>query len=204
MSSSTVEESNISCLSVSYWWLFCVRALIPTHVSFGFAALPENSRMWSPDFLSWRVFTSWWIFRGLMFTVWQFQVECVSAFEPASCSTLRRSRAVTSPLILKSGARIQIITEKLINVFLKVNNEQYLRIEGDEHGEGPHCCQNRFYLNYTSDFRRHQCSLKVSEVMRSRTLNRNRSCSRTLIHKVSCSYLQLNNSKMYKQHFKVI
>lgn len=75
------------------------------------------------------------------------------------------------------------------------------------------------YLNYTSDLSRldpppscwvsslnwrHQCSLKVSEVMRSRTLNRNRSCSRTLIHKVSCSYFQLNNSKMYKQHFKVI
>lgn len=91
-----------------------------------------------------RVFTSWWIFSGLMFTVWQFQVECVSAFEPASCSTLRWSRAVTSPLILKSGARIQIITEKLINVCLKVNNGQYLRIEGDEHGEGPHWCQNRF------------------------------------------------------------
>lgn len=141
--------NSIRAPSTHQLWRLCsdcfVSELWYRHTSvFGFAALPENSRMWSPDFLSRRVFTSWWIFSGLMFTVWQFQVECVSAFEPASCSTLRWSRAVTSPLILKSGARIQIITEKLINVCLKVNNGQYLRIEGDEHGEGPHWCQNRF------------------------------------------------------------
>lgn len=140
-----LHQSPINTSALTFVFRLFVSELWYRHTSvFGFAALPANSRMWSPDFLSRRVFTSWWIFSGLMFTVWQFQVECVSAFEPASCSTLRWSRAVTSPLILKSGARIQIITEKLINVCLKVNNGQYLRIEGDEHGEGPHWCQNRF------------------------------------------------------------
>lgn len=175
VSSSTVEESNISCFSVSYWWRqksewetftqtpswtpsephqhissdVCVQTVLcqssdTTHVSFWLCSFASKLQNVEPRLPLRRVFTSWWIFSGLMFTVWQFQVECVSAFEPASCSTLRWSRAVTSPLILKSGARIQIITEKLINVCLKVNNGQYLRIEGDEHGEGPHWCQNRF------------------------------------------------------------
>lgn len=140
-----LHQSPINTSALTFVFrLFCVRALIPTHVSFWLCSFARKLQNVEPRLPLRRVFTSWRIFSGLMFTVWQFQVECVSAFEPASCSTLRWSRPVTSPLILKSGARIQIITEKLINVCLKVNNGQYLRIEGDEHGEGPHWCQNRF------------------------------------------------------------